>query len=61
MMKIENLKLTKKDDKNNASEEKSFLDQIFDFDLFGSDEEELEEENQRNETFFNKVKKKRKE
>ena len=49
-----------KDDKNNASEEKSFLDQILDFDLFGSDEEELEEENQRNETFFNKVKKKEK-
>ena len=39
-------------------EEKSFLDAIFDFDLFGSKEENLEDVNQRDRTFFNKNKEK---
>ena len=46
-------------DKNNkVDEEDSFLDKILDFDLFGSDDEEPESENQRDSTFFNKEKKK---
>ena len=39
-------------------EEDSFLDKILDFDLFGSDDEEPDSENQRDSTFFNKEKKK---
>tara|TARA_B100002051_G_scaffold155928_1_gene147500 strand:- start:6126 stop:6866 length:741 start_codon:yes stop_codon:yes gene_type:complete len=46
-------------DKNNkVDEEDSFLDKILDFDLFGSDDEEPDSENQRDSTFFNKEKKK---
>ena len=41
---------------NVTDEEKSFLDEIFDFDLFGSEDEELESTNQRDSTFFNKKK-----
>ena len=37
-------------------EEKSFLDEVFDFDLFSSDEEELESKNQRDKTFWNRKK-----
>jgi len=42
--------------KKEIAEEKSFLDKIFDFDLFGSDEEKLEEGDQRDRTFFNRQK-----
>ena len=46
--------------KNNTSkienEDKSFLDEIFDFDLFSADEEELESKNQRDKTFWNRKK-----
>ncbi len=41
---------------NVTDEEKSFLDEIFDFDLFGSEDEELESTNQRDSTFFSKKK-----
>ncbi len=40
----------------NEDEEKSFLDEVFDFDLFSSDEEELESKNQRDKTFWNRKK-----
>lgn len=39
-----------------TEEEKSFLGKILDFDLFRSEEKELEEKNQRDTTFFNKNK-----
>ena len=43
---------------NETDEEKSFLDDIFDFDLFGheDEDEELESTNQRDRIFFNKKK-----
>ena len=41
---------------NETDEEKSFLDNIFDFDLFGQEDEELESTNQRDRTFFSKKK-----
>ena len=41
---------------NETDEEKSFLDNIFDFDLFGQEDEELESTNQRDRTFFNNKK-----
>ena len=45
---------------NNSSkqedEDKSFLDEIFEFDLFSSDDEELESKNQRDKTFWNRKK-----
>ena len=41
---------------NETDEEKSFLDNIFDFDLFGQEDEELESTNQRDRTFFYKKK-----
>ncbi len=37
-------------------EDKSFLDEIFDFDLFSSDDDELESKNQRDKTFWNRKK-----
>ena len=37
-------------------EDKSFLDEIFDFDLFSSDNDELESKNQRDKTFWNRKK-----
>ena len=37
-----------------ADEDESILDQIFDFDLFGTEEKEVEAVNQRDKTFFNK-------
>jgi len=40
----------------NEDAEKSFLDEILDFDLFGSDEEELKPKNQRDKTFWNRKK-----
>ena len=46
----------KKGNSENTDEDKSFLDKIFDFDLFGSEEKELEKINQRDTTFFNKNK-----
>ena len=48
-------------DKNVIDEEESFLDDILDFDLFGSDEEDEEAKNQRDSTFWNKEKEKDKE
>ena len=47
-----------KNDKNLNNEEESFLDSILDFDLFGSEDEEVEAKNQRNETFFSNEKEK---
>ena len=49
--KVEENSTAKKED-----EEKSFLDEVFDFDLFSSDEEELESKNQRDKTFWNRKK-----
>ena len=49
--KVEENSTAKKED-----EEKSFLDKIFDYDLFSSDEEELESKNQRDKTFWNRKK-----
>jgi len=48
-------------DNNLIDEEESFLDDILDFDLFGSDEEDEEAKNQRDSTFWNKEKEKDKE
>jgi len=48
-------------DNNVIDEEESFLDDILDFDLFGSDEEDEEAQNQRDSTFWNKEKEKDKE
>jgi len=50
-----------KNNNNIKNEEKSFLDDILDFDLFGSDEEDEEAKNQRDSTFWNKEKEKDKE
>ena len=44
------------DYKKKIDEEKSFIDKIFDFDLFSSDHEELESINQRERTFFERKK-----
>ncbi len=44
------------DYKKKIDEEKSFIDKIFDFDLFSSDDEELEPINQRERTFFERKK-----
>ena len=44
------------DYKKKIDEEKSFIDKIFDFDLFSSDDEELESINQRERTFFERKK-----
>ena len=46
----------KNDHKEKIDEEKSFIDKIFDFDLFSSEDEELEPINQRKRTFFEKQK-----
>ena len=46
----------KNDNKKKIDEEKSFIDKIFDFDLFSSDDEELEPINQRERTFFERKK-----
>ena len=55
---IQSIETNLEDTENNnvTDEEKSFLDEIFDFDLFGSEDEELESTNQRDSTFFNKKK-----
>ena len=55
---IKSIETNLEDTENNnvTDEEKSFLDEIFDFDLFGSEDEELESTNQRESTFFNKKK-----
>jgi hypothetical protein len=55
---IKSIETNLEDTENNnvTDEEKSFLDEIFDFDLFGSEDEELESTNQRDSTFFNKKK-----
>lgn len=55
---IKSIETNIEDAENNnvMDEEKSFLDEIFDFDLFGSEEEELDSTNQRDRTFFNKQK-----
>ena len=42
--------------KKKIDEEKSFIDKIFDFDLFSSEDEELEPINQRERTFFERKK-----
>tara|TARA_B100000676_G_scaffold42206_1_gene40262 strand:- start:41 stop:928 length:888 start_codon:yes stop_codon:yes gene_type:complete len=44
------------DYKKKIDKEKSFIDKIFDFDLFSSDDEELESINQRERTFFERKK-----
>ena len=44
------------DYKKKIDEEKSLIDKIFDFDLFSSDDEELEPINQRERTFFERKK-----
>tara|TARA_Y100001954_G_scaffold44160_1_gene45993 strand:- start:24208 stop:25095 length:888 start_codon:yes stop_codon:yes gene_type:complete len=44
------------DYKKKIDKEKSFIDKIFDFDLFSSDDEELEPINQRERTFFERKK-----
>ena len=44
------------DNKKKIDEEKSFIDKIFDFDLFSSEDEELESINQRERTFFERKK-----
>ena len=44
------------DHKKKIDEEKSFIDKIFDFDLFSSEDEELEPINQRERTFFERKK-----
>ena len=46
----------KNDNKKKIDEEKSFIDKIFDFDLFSSEDEELESVNQRKRTFFERKK-----
>ena len=46
----------KNDNKKKIDEEKSFIDKIFDFDLFSSEDEELEPINQRERTFFERKK-----
>ena len=46
----------KNDQKKTIDEEKSFIDKIFDFDLFSSEDEELESINQRERTFFERKK-----
>ena len=46
----------KNDNKKKIDEEKSFIDKIFDFDLFSSEDEELESINQRERTFFERKK-----
>ena len=46
----------KNDQKKKIDEEKSFIDKIFDFDLFSSEDEELESINQRERTFFERKK-----
>ena len=46
----------KNDNNKNIDEEKSFIDKIFDFDLFSSEDEELESINQRERTFFERKK-----
>ena len=45
-----------KADINTTKEEKSILDKIFDFELFSSEDEQLDGTNQRDRTFFNKKK-----
>lgn len=42
--------------KKKIDEEKSFIDKIFDFDLFSSEDKELESTNQRERTFFERKK-----
>ena len=46
----------KNDNKKKIDEEKSFIDKIFNFDLFSSKDEELEPINQRERTFFEREK-----
>ena len=46
----------KNDNKKKIDEEKSFIDKIFDFDLFSSEDQELEPINQRERTFFERKK-----
>ena len=53
-------KKSQKNNQNLNNEEESFLDSLFDFDLFGSEDEEVEAKNQRDDTFFNKEKEKQK-
>jgi hypothetical protein len=55
---IKSIETNLEDTENNkeTDEEKSFLDNIFDFDLFGHEDEELESTNQRDRIFFNKKK-----
>ena len=48
--------LLEADEKKKIDEEKSFIDKIFDFDLFSSEDEELESINQRERTFFERKK-----
>ena len=55
---IESIETNFEDTENNKvkDEEKSFLDEFFDIDLFYSEDEELESVNQRDNIFFNKKK-----
>ena len=55
---IKSIETNIEDTENNnvTNEEESFLDKFFDFDLFGSEDEELESINQRDSTFFYKKK-----
>jgi len=45
-----------KNNKNASKEEKSLLDEILDFEIFGSEDEEVEAQNQRDSTYFEKKK-----
>jgi len=58
---VDDVKKRTKNDKSVTDEEESFLDNILDFDLFGSEEENEEAKNQRDSTFWNKEKDKDKE